>query len=129
MSDPTSTDRFEPSPVHGAGDPSAEQPFAGVRRRTSHTEKATVTAYAFDPGAIFPIHSHREEQITVVLDGTVEFDVDGEAHSLGAGETFVVPADLEHGLQAGPDGARFLAILVPRRADPDAYEIKGDQRK
>ena len=116
-------------PVAGAGpEGELEHPFPGVTRRTNHTAKATVSAYAFEPGAEFPIHTHPEEQITVVLTGTVVFTVEGERHALGPGETYVVLADLEHGLRAGPEGARFLAVVVPRRAGSDAYEIKGDQQ-
>jgi quercetin dioxygenase-like cupin family protein len=114
-------------PVRGAGPEGAlEHPFPGVTRRTNHTDKATVSAYAFAPGAEFPIHTHPEEQITVVLAGSVVFEVEGERHALGPGETYVVTADLEHGLRAGPEGARFLAVVVPRRAGSDAYEIKGE---
>lgn len=115
-------------PVHGAGpEPALEHPFPGVSRRTNHTEQATVSAYAFEPGARFPVHTHPEEQITVVLAGTVVFEVEGERHALGPGETYAVAAQLEHGLQAGPDGARFLAVVVPRRRGSDAYEIKGEK--
>jgi quercetin dioxygenase-like cupin family protein len=115
-------------PVAGLGaEPAVEHPFPGVTRRTNHTEKATVSAYAFEPGAEFPIHTHPEEQITVVLTGTVVFTVEGAEHALGPGETYVVLPDLEHGLRAGPEGARFLAVVVPRRAGSDAYAIKGEQ--
>lgn len=115
-------------PVRGAGpEPEIEHPFPGVTRRTNQTAKATVSAYAFEPGAQFPIHTHPEEQITVVLEGTVVFEVEGEAHELGPGETYVVAPELEHGLRAGSAGARFLAVVVPRRVAPDAYEIKGEQ--
>jgi quercetin dioxygenase-like cupin family protein len=117
-----------PTPVRGAGpEPALEHPFPGVARRTNQTAKATVSAYAFEPGAEFPIHTHPEEQITVVLEGTVVFEVEGERHALGPGETYVVAPHLEHGLQAGPEGARFLAVVVPRRGGSDAYEIKGEQ--
>lgn len=116
-------------PVRGAGaEPALEHPFPGVSRRTNHTEQATVSAYAFEPEARFPIHTHPEEQITVVLEGTVVFEVEGEHHELGPGETYAVAAHLEHGLQAGPDGARFLAVVVPRRSGSDAYEIKGEKQ-
>ena len=115
-------------PVRGAGaEPALEHPFPGVSRRTNHTEQATVSAYAFEPEASFPIHTHPEEQITVVLEGTVVFEVEGERHALGPGETYALAAHLEHGLQAGPDGARFLAVVVPRRSGSDAYEIKGEK--
>jgi quercetin dioxygenase-like cupin family protein len=116
-------------PVRGAGpEPAVEHPFPGITRRTNHTAQATVSAYAFEPGAEFPIHTHPEEQITVVLTGTVVFEVEGERHALGPGETYAVAPDLEHGLRAGPEGARFLAVVVPRRSGSDAYEIKGESR-
>jgi quercetin dioxygenase-like cupin family protein len=118
----------ETPPVRGAGaEPAIEHPFPGVTRRTNQTAKATVSAYAFEPGAEFPIHIHPEEQITVVLEGSVVFSVEGEAHELGPGETYVVAPEVEHGLRAGPEGARFLAVIVPRRVGSDAYEIKGEQ--
>jgi quercetin dioxygenase-like cupin family protein len=122
---PATADAPATPPVRGAGaEPALEHPFPGVSRRTNHTEQATVSAYAFEPEARFPIHTHPEEQITVVLEGTVVFEVEGERHALGPGETYAVAAHLEHGLQAGPDGARFLAVVVPRRSGSDAYEIK-----
>ena len=64
-----------------------------------------------------------------MLEGTVVFTVKGERHELGPGETYVVAPEVEHGLRAGPTGARFLAIIVPRRVDSDAYEIKGENRE
>jgi quercetin dioxygenase-like cupin family protein len=112
--------------VLGASEIGADEPFAGVRRRTLETERTTVAAYTFEPGATFPIHTHAEEQITVILEGEVEFTVAGIPRNLGPTETFAVAAGVEHGLRAGPAGARFVAVVVPRRERTDAYEIKGD---
>lgn len=120
MAEPTS----DIPQVHGAIDTgAAEAPFAGVRRITGQSERSTVTAYAFEAGAEFPIHAHPEEQITIVLEGSVEFEVEGERHRLEAGETYVVDSEIEHGLRAGPDGARFLAVIVPKRERADSYRI------
>lgn len=105
---------------------STENPFPGVTRTTRQAEQATLASYEFEPGAEFPIHSHPEEQIIVILTGSVEFEVGGELQPLGPGETSVVAGGVEHGLRAGPEGAKFLAVLVPRREQPNAYEIKGD---
>jgi quercetin dioxygenase-like cupin family protein len=98
-------------------------PQPGVRRHSHDTAKATVASYAFEPGARFPKHRHDEEQVTIVLEGQVDFFVDGWEHRLGPGETFVVEAGVEHSLRAGEQGARFLAVVVPRRPDPDAYAV------
>jgi quercetin dioxygenase-like cupin family protein len=94
-----------------------------VLRRSHSTSKATVASYVFEAGAQFPKHSHAEEQITVVLEGEVEFEVDGRRHRLGPGETLVVEPGIEHSARAGDAGARFLAVVVPRRMHRDAYEL------
>lgn len=100
-----------------------DEPFPGVRRHAFSTEKATVTSYVFDPGAAFPLHEHHEEQITLVEEGKVTFTVADESHDLRAGDWSVVAGQVAHGLIAGPTGARILAILVPPRSSPDAFEL------
>jgi quercetin dioxygenase-like cupin family protein len=96
----------------------AESPYDGIARRILTTAKATVQEYRFDPGATFPLHHHPQEQITLVLEGDVSFTADGQRHELSAGAWSVVPGEVEHGITAGPTGARFLAILVPPRTVP-----------
>jgi quercetin dioxygenase-like cupin family protein len=104
-----------------------DQPWPGVRRRSFDTERATVTAYEFEPDARFPIHSHPQEQITLVQQGEVDFSVGGQVKRLGPGDWSVVPPGVEHGLRAGDSGAQFLAIIVPRRESPNAYTLSGDE--
>jgi quercetin dioxygenase-like cupin family protein len=109
---------------HGTlGSLDEEEVYAGVRRRTFNSDQATVHSYAFGPGGQFPIHRHPNEQITLVEEGSVDFTVGAETTTLGAGAWSVVAPDVEHGITAGPDGARILAIVVPRRARSDEYEV------
>jgi quercetin dioxygenase-like cupin family protein len=93
----------------------AEEPYPGVRRRTVQAEQATVAEYAFEPGASFPLHAHPQEQVTLVLEGDVELTADGRSERLGAGAWSVVPGGVAHGVRAGADGARIVAVVVPRR--------------
>jgi quercetin dioxygenase-like cupin family protein len=95
-----------------------ERPYDGIARRVVTTAKATVQEYRFEPGATFPLHQHPQEQFTLVLEGELSFTADGETHELSAGAWSVVPGEVEHGITAGPAGARFLAILVPLRVHP-----------
>jgi quercetin dioxygenase-like cupin family protein len=97
-----------------------EEPFPGVRRRTFSSEQATVAEYVFDPGARFPLHRHDQEQITLIREGDVELVADGRPQRLTAGAWSVIAGGVEHGITAGQGGARFLAVLVPRRALDDA---------
>lgn len=92
-----------------------ETPFPGVRRRTFSSQQATVAEYSFDPGARFPLHRHAQEQTTLVLEGDVELVADGRRERLAAGDWSVLAGGVEHGIRAGARGARFLALLVPRR--------------
>lgn len=102
-----------------------DEPYPGVRRTAFDTSRATVTRYEFEPGAVFPLHRHPQEQITVLEAGEAEFTVAGEVKVLRPGAWSVVPPGIEHGMTAGRSGARFLAIVVPRRERRDAYELAG----
>lgn len=101
----------------------AQTPYAGIDRRVLTTPKATVQMYRFAPRASFPIHHHAQEQITLVIEGDIAFSADGERHELSAGAWSVVPGGVQHGVTAGPAGARFIAILVPPRNASDQSEL------
>lgn len=100
-----------------------EDPFEGVRRSSFSTSESTVTRYSFEPGATFPLHSHPQEQVTLIESGAVEMTIAGEPSRLGAGEWSVVGSDVEHGITAGPEGAVIVAVITPRRDFTDAYRI------
>ncbi|HET8754360.1 MAG TPA: cupin domain-containing protein [Solirubrobacteraceae bacterium] len=102
----------------------ADEPFPGVRRESFTTERATVTRYTFAPGAAFPLHRHPQEQTTLILEGAVEMTVRSERRALRAGDWSVVGPDVEHGITAGADGARIIAIIAPPRTSIDEYEIR-----
>jgi quercetin dioxygenase-like cupin family protein len=101
----------------------ADEPYPGVVRRSFSSDQATVTGYWFEPGAIFPIHHHAQEQITLVREGELEFTVGDRVHALSPGAWCVVAPGVEHGLTAGVEGAHVIAIVVPRRERPDAYSV------
>ena len=101
----------------------ADEPHRGVTRRAFDSDGATVTSYEFEPGAEFPLHRHPQEQITLIEAGSVRMTLGGEQRELRRGAWSIVAGDVEHGIVAGPDGARIIAIVVPRRANADAYEV------
>jgi quercetin dioxygenase-like cupin family protein len=90
------------------------EPHPGIRLRRFDSGNATVNEYGFDPGASFPLHWHLQEQVTLVLDGEVDMTIEGETLSLATGAWAVVKRNAEHGLTAGPRGARI--VVVPRRS-------------
>lgn len=101
----------------------SEEPFPGVSRRALTTQRATVTQYTFSPGATFPLHSHPQEQITLVESGSVEMSIDGKRLKLAAGGWAVVEPEVAHGITAGASGAAVLAIVSPPRGAANDYEL------
>jgi quercetin dioxygenase-like cupin family protein len=60
-----------------------------------------------------------------VLEGSIELAVAGESIALREGGWSVVGGGVAHSIRAGAEGARILAIVIPRRETPDAYTVLG----
>ena len=101
----------------------AEAPYPGIVRRTIHSERMTLSEYTFMPGATFPLHRHAQEQVTLIEAGAVRLTAGGATETFAAGAWSVMPAGVEHGITAGPDGARIVAILSPRRESADEITL------
>jgi quercetin dioxygenase-like cupin family protein len=115
---------MEGAPTAGSFDAQpAEEAFPGVARQSFSSERATITRYRFEPGASFPRHSHDQEQVTLVLEGTVEMALADERITLDSGGFCVVPGGTEHGITAMGGGAEILAVVVPPRERSDEYEL------
>ncbi len=100
----------------------AERPFDGIVRRTIAGESSTVTVYEFAPGAEFPLHVHQQEQTTLIERGQARFISEDADVVLNAGGWSVVAPGVPHQVIAGPEGARFVAIVAPARASGE-YEV------
>jgi putative transcriptional regulator len=59
-----------------------------------------------DPGCTFPWHTHRGEEVSVILEGSMR-DRDGKV--LSAGDELLHAEGTEHDLVAGPDGVLYVA--------------------
>lgn len=77
----------------------------------------------------YPAHDHADdgqEEVYVVLDGSVDIDVGGERITAGRGSMLRVAAGTMRNLLPGPDGVRVLAIgCVPGGAyeRPDDFRV------
>ncbi|MGH8871184.1 MAG: cupin domain-containing protein [Acidimicrobiia bacterium] len=49
------------------------------------------------PGTNFGLHRHPQEQIICIVQGLLEFTVEGETRVLGPGQVIHAPANSEHG--------------------------------
>lgn len=67
------------------------------------------------PGTTLPLHRHRrEDEIFYVVEGRVEFTIDGERVTGEAGATVLLPRGVPHTWEVVGDGpARMLIMLLP----------------
>jgi len=70
-------------------------PGLGFRPVLGH--RAMTNFVSFGPGAVAPRHVHEEEQIVIILDGELEFDLDGDVRTMRKGDVAVIPAWVPHG--------------------------------
>jgi len=60
------------------------------------------------PGATYEPHAHPHDESLWVLDGAIDFLIEGEVHRLGPGDRLQLPAHTVHAAEAGPQGATYL---------------------
>jgi quercetin dioxygenase-like cupin family protein len=69
----------------------------------------------FDPGAEAPRHVHEEEQIVIVLDGEMTFDLDGDVRTMRQGDVAVIPAWVPHGAWTTDTSCLEVDVFCPPR--------------
>jgi len=114
----------------------AEFTSAGVGRYVDYDDGDQVTPVEFVPGLEFrpvagdgtmtnfvryqpnteaPRHAHEEEQITFVIDGEFEFDLDGDVRTMRRGMAVVVPPGVPHGARTFDTTCFEVDVFTPPR--------------
>lgn len=80
----------------------------------------------FDPGGTTPRHSHPGEEIVYVLEGSLEYQIEGQAPvTLKAGDVYFVPAEAIHTAKnVGTGNAAELSTYVVEKGKPLAAVAK-----
>jgi quercetin dioxygenase-like cupin family protein len=102
------------------GDVGTSEPIGiwdGVAAWTVEGERATLALIELEPNSVVPEHSHDNEQVGVLLHGSLTFRIGGETRQLGPGSTWSIPSNTPHDVVTGPDGASLVEAFVPVRAD------------
>jgi quercetin dioxygenase-like cupin family protein len=74
---------------------------------------------ALAPGVAFPDHSHPGEEIIYVLEGSLEYRVDGRPVTLGPGGVLFIPAGIVHSARnVGSTHADELATYIVEKGRP-----------
>ncbi len=100
----------------------AKRIWDGVIARIVEGERLTLAIVELDPDAVIPVHQHENEQLGVLLRGSLTFSIGDEARELGPGATWLVPSNAPHIVRAGPDGAVVVDVFSPPRGDWGALD-------
>ncbi|MDQ3822843.1 MAG: cupin domain-containing protein [Actinomycetota bacterium] len=93
-----------------------------IAARSRNGRELTLSVVELDPGAVVAEHRHPNEQLGIVVRGSMDFRVGEERRELGPGGTWLIPADTPHAATAGPDGAVVIDVFSPPRDDWKALE-------
>jgi quercetin dioxygenase-like cupin family protein len=89
----------------------------GVSARTLEGERVTLAFVELEPGAHVPEHRHENEQVGVLIQGSLRFRIGDETRELGPGGTWRILRDTPHEVWTGDDGAFAVEAFAPARAD------------
>jgi len=73
----------------------------------------------FDPGYVSPRHTHPGEEIIYVLEGTLEYEIDGKKVTAKPGDVLFVPAGTVHSAKnVGTSNGAEIATYVVEKGKP-----------
>ncbi len=74
----------------------------------------------FDPGFVSPKHAHPGEEIVYVIDGSLEYQVEGKPPvTLNAGDVLFIPAEASHSVKnVGHGSGAELATYFAEKGKP-----------
>src|SRR4051812_33315698 len=97
-----------PGPTHDLG----PTRFTSLATPTRGSTETSVWTVEIDPGTPATPHSLTREEVFVVLEGTATVAIAGERGRAGAGDAFVVPADVPFAVaNEGAATVRMLCCL------------------
>ncbi len=102
-----------------------------IKANIISAENITLSFVSAEPNAPLPAHRHENEQMLIVLDGAIDFVIEGKQYKVQKGDVMVIPSNIEHGAYFSDKGARVIDIFSPPRQDFVAKleELKKSQGK
>jgi quercetin dioxygenase-like cupin family protein len=89
----------------------------GVTARAVEGREMTFAVVELAPHAVVAQHQHPNEQVGIVLKGSLRFNVAGESRELHVGDTYVIPTNVPHEATAGSNGCVVVDVFAPLRGD------------
>lgn len=89
----------------------------GVSRKIlAHVINMMMVEVNFIKGAVGEIHAHENEQISYIVKGSFQVNIEGKKETLKVGDTFYIKPNFLHGVLALEDST-ILDVFTPQRED------------
>jgi len=88
----------------------------GLEFRPVIGDRMLVSFARYRPHTEAPVHTHEEEQVTFVIDGEFEFDLDGDVRTMRPGMAVHVPPGVPHGARTGDSACVEVDVFSPPRS-------------
>ena len=77
-----------------------------------HGVSSSLSLNTAEPGTGAPLHTHKIDELIMVMEGTLEVRINGETHTVGKDHTVVIPPGAEHGFKVvGETNARLIVFF------------------
>ena len=88
--------------------------FLLVSKKTTNSNKLSVTLVEMQPGGFQHIHSHEPEQMYFILEGSGVMTIDNAEQEIGEGDCLFIPSYSKHGLKnTGKTVLKYLSAASP----------------
>ncbi len=95
----------------------SKQLLPGINARTFWGEQMLAAVVDLDAHVQVPMHSHPHEQVGIVIEGQIEFNVAGEVKRLKPGQVYVIPGGVEHEARTFDTPVKVLDVFSPVREE------------
>jgi quercetin dioxygenase-like cupin family protein len=102
--------------IHRLNEIEARELIPGGRVKFAHSDNMTLAFWTFDAGTPLPEHTHPHEQILTVIQGTLEFTIDGETQTVEGPSSIIIPSNLTHSGKCLSD-CTLIDVFYPKRDD------------
>jgi len=89
----------------------------GIQRQMVVGQNVMICRFRFAPFVVTPAHSHRHEQMSLIVQGKVKFILGDEERIVSAGDVLHFPPDFRHGATMLDEEVILIDIFSPIRED------------
>ncbi len=87
----------------------------GLEFRPLIGQRMLVNFAHYQPHTAAPVHAHEEEQVTFVVEGEFEFDLDGDTRTMRPGMAVLIPPGVPHGAKTLDSPCYEIDVFSPPR--------------